>query len=74
MTTGILVFRRLYESVGLGWVYGVTKVPWVGRVADQVYGVWAKYRMQITGRSDLDVILERRKREVEGQPMTCKGE
>lgn len=89
-------FRRLYEEVGLGWVYAITKykpvsplslhkgicspvdVPtssmqnfrgffyffiytlWLIRkarysqiatIADAVYGVWAKYRLQITGNS-----------------------
>lgn len=29
-------------------------------VANAVYGVWAKYRMEITGREALNIILERR--------------
>ena len=28
------VFRRLYEAVGLGWVYAVTKVPLIGKAAE----------------------------------------
>lgn len=28
------VFRRLYEAVGLGWVYAITRLPLVGRLAD----------------------------------------
>ncbi len=28
------VFRRLYEAVGLGWVYAITRLPLIGRVAD----------------------------------------
>ena len=54
------VFRRLYESVGLGWVYAVTKVPAVGRAADAVYDVWAKYRLPITGRPGLVEVMRTR--------------
>lgn len=53
------VFRRLYEVVGLGWVYAITKNPSVLNAANAVYGVWAKYRTQITGREALEVILQR---------------
>lgn len=66
--TNVEVFRRLYEAVGLGWLYAVTKVEPVGHLADAVYGVWAKYRMQITGREDLSVILEKRR----GKAATCR--
>lgn len=54
------VFRELYEAVGLGWVYAITKNPSVLNAANAVYGVWAKYRTQITGREALEVILARR--------------
>jgi len=53
----IEVFRRLYEAVGLGWVYGFTKIEPLRKAADAVYGVWAKYRLKVTGRSDMQVIL-----------------
>lgn len=53
------VFRRLYEAVGLGWVYAITKNPSVLAGANAVYGVWAKYRTQITGREAMEVILQR---------------
>lgn len=42
--TGVEVFRRLYEAVGLGWVYAVTKNESVLKAANAVYDVWAKYR------------------------------
>ena len=54
------VFRRLYEMVGMGWVYAVTKVPGVGPAADAVYDLWAKYRLPITGRPDLLEVVRRR--------------
>lgn len=28
------VFRRLYEAVGLGWIYAITKVAPVAKFAD----------------------------------------
>ncbi|KAK9909089.1 hypothetical protein WJX75_007005 [Coccomyxa subellipsoidea] len=55
------VFRRLYDAVGLGWVYAITKVQPIGRLADWVYGIWAKYRLPITGRPDLEVVLQQKK-------------
>ncbi|XP_027367533.1 uncharacterized protein At5g50100, chloroplastic isoform X2 [Abrus precatorius] len=50
--TDVEAFRRLYEQVGLGWVYAITKYEPVGKVADSIYGIWAKYRLQITGESN----------------------
>ncbi|KAK3030091.1 hypothetical protein RJ639_037639 [Escallonia herrerae] len=54
-------FRRLYEAVGLGWVYAITKYEPMAAIADAVYGVWAKYRLEITGRPPLEEVLELRK-------------
>ena len=59
--TDVEVFRRLYAEVGLGWVYAATQVPAVERAANALYGVWAKYRMQLTGRPDLEVVLAEKK-------------
>lgn len=55
-------FRRLYEAVGLGWVYAITKYEPIAKVANSVYSIWAKYRLQITGRPPLEDILEERKK------------
>jgi predicted DCC family thiol-disulfide oxidoreductase YuxK len=55
------VFRRLYEEVGLGWVYAATKNPTVLSLANRVYAVWAKYRLPLTGRPDLEQVLQQRK-------------
>ncbi|WIA08692.1 hypothetical protein OEZ85_008117 [Tetradesmus obliquus] len=63
----IEVFRRLYEAVGLGWVYAITKNKAVEDAGNAVYNVWAKYRTQITGREALDVILARHRAEQEGR-------
>ena len=55
------VFRRLYEEVGLGWVYSITKIPAVEKAANAVYDVWAKYRLPITGRPDLEIVLQEKR-------------
>ncbi|KXZ46868.1 hypothetical protein GPECTOR_40g602 [Gonium pectorale] len=65
--TGVEVFRLVYEAVGLGWVYAITKNPAVLAAANKVYDVWAKYRTQLTGREALEVLLERRKLEAAGK-------
>ena len=53
VVTGVAVFRRLSEAVGLGWVYAATKNKAVETAANAVYEVWAKYRTQLTGREAL---------------------
>lgn len=58
--TDLEVFRQVYEILGMGWVYAITKIPIVGKIADQLYGIWAKYRLRLTGRPDLDTVLAER--------------
>lgn len=63
IVVGVEVFRRLYEAVGLGWVYAATRNPAVATVANAAYDVWARFRLQLTGRPALEkVLLEREKR------------
>lgn len=61
------VFRAVYEAVGLGWVYAITKIPIVLTLANKVYDVWASNRTQLTGREALSVIVERRRLEEAGK-------
>lgn len=63
---GVEVFQKLYEAVGLGWVYAVTKWKPAYVVAEGVYSVFAKYRVPITGRGELEQILESRANEGKG--------
>lgn len=57
------VFRRVYEILGIGWIYAITKLPVVGAIADALYGIWADWRLQLTGRPSLETIVaERQKR------------
>ncbi|KAK4486096.1 hypothetical protein RD792_008764 [Penstemon davidsonii] len=62
--TNVEAFRRFYEVVGLGWVYAITKYEPIASIADAVYGVWAKYRLQVTGRPPLEEVLEARRKKV----------
>ncbi|NEO27769.1 MAG: hypothetical protein F6K03_13000 [Kamptonema sp. SIO4C4] len=54
------VFRRVYEILGMGWVYAATRVPVLGTIADKFYQIWAKLRLQLTGRPDLETIIAQR--------------
>jgi predicted DCC family thiol-disulfide oxidoreductase YuxK len=54
------VFRRVYEILGMGWIYAITKLPVIGALADWLYGIWADRRLQLTGRPDLATLLDQR--------------
>ncbi|KAL3687919.1 hypothetical protein R1sor_014228 [Riccia sorocarpa] len=58
---GVPVFKKVYEEVGLGWVYAVTSIGPIGKLADALYDVWAKYRLPMTGRPPLVEVLEARR-------------
>ncbi|MGP1386116.1 MAG: thiol-disulfide oxidoreductase DCC family protein [Thainema sp.] len=57
------VFRRVYEILGMGWVYAITKVPVLGAIADFLYGIWADWRLKLTGRPDLATIMANRQQQ-----------
>ncbi|ELS02483.1 hypothetical protein Xen7305DRAFT_00021970 [Xenococcus sp. PCC 7305] len=57
------VFRRVYEELGMGWVYAVTKIPAIATIANFIYGLWAKYRLPLTRRPSLVEILATRSRQ-----------
>jgi predicted DCC family thiol-disulfide oxidoreductase YuxK len=59
------VFRRVYEVLGMGWVYALTKLPVVGAIADWLYGVWADYRLVLTGRPNLATVVAERHQRLE---------
>ncbi|KAG1658770.1 hypothetical protein FOA52_001313 [Chlamydomonas sp. UWO 241] len=58
---GVEVFRLLYEAVGLGFVYAAIKIEPIGRAAEALYNVWAKYRMETTGRENIEIVLSKRR-------------
>jgi predicted DCC family thiol-disulfide oxidoreductase YuxK len=62
------VFRRIYEVLGMGWIYALTKLPIVGAIANWLYGIWADWRLALTGRPDLVTIMRDR-----SQRLECKN-
>ena len=51
---GLDVLAYSYELIGLGWVYFPLKIKFFSPVLRLVYRYWAKYRLQITGRSNIE--------------------
>ena len=56
----VAVFREAYRQVGLGWIYAPTTWPLLGSAVDAAYGLWAGWRLRLTGRPDLDTLCARR--------------
>ncbi len=54
------VFRQVYEILGMGWIYAITKWPVVGPLVDWIYEIWADWRLALTGRPDLATIAAER--------------
>lgn len=59
------VFRRVYETLGMGWIYAATRWPIVGPIVDRLYEIWADWRLALTGRPDLSTIVADRQRRIE---------
>ncbi len=51
---GLDVLAYSYELIGLGWVYLPLKIKLLSPILRLVYKYWAKYRLQITGRSNIE--------------------
>ena len=54
------VFRQVYAILGMGWLYAPTRLPVVRSLVDWVYGVWARWRLRLTGRPDLATLVAQR--------------
>ncbi|MCP9800833.1 thiol-disulfide oxidoreductase DCC family protein [Synechococcus sp. RedBA-s] len=52
----LAVFQDAYRLVGLGWIYAPINWPLIGPLARALYGLWARLRLRITGRPDLDTL------------------
>ncbi|MBW4524684.1 MAG: DUF393 domain-containing protein [Phormidium tanganyikae FI6-MK23] len=59
------VFRYVYEVLGMGWVYAITKIPVFGWLADKLYEIWADWRLVLTGRPNLATITAEREKRLE---------
>ncbi len=66
------VFRRVYEELGMGWVYAITKLPILGAIADWLYGIWADWRLKLTGRPDLEAIMTEREQKIKSNSGRCR--
>ena len=53
---GLDVLAYSYELIGLGWVYFPLKIKFISPILRFFYKYWAKYRLQITGRSSMKKI------------------
>ena len=51
---GLDVLAFSYELIGLGWVYYPLKIEFLAPVLRLFYQFWAKYRLKITGRSNIE--------------------
>ena len=51
---GLDVLAYSYELIGLGWVYFPLKIEFFAPVLRLFYKFWAKYRLKITGRSNIE--------------------
>ena len=52
------VFREAYRLVGMGWVYAPTTWPFLGPLIDEVYRIWARWRLPFTRRPSLDQLCK----------------
>jgi len=55
--TGVPVFVKAYEQVGLGWLFSISKVPGLKQLLDIGYVVFARYRTNITRGQPVDEII-----------------
>ena len=65
--TNMEVFRRIYETLGMGWIYAGTKWPVIGPIVDKLYEIWADWRLNLTGRPDLQTIINQRQQRLEAK-------
>ena len=53
---GLDVLAYSYELIGLGWVYFPLKLKLFSPVLRMVYRYWAKYRLKITFRQNIEIL------------------
>ena len=58
----VRVFREAYRLIGLGWVYAPTTWPVLGPLFDEIYRLWARWRLPITCRPSLDQLCRSREK------------
>lgn len=60
LVQNVAVFREIYTILGIGWIYAATAWPLIGPAVDWIYGLWADYRLAVTGRPPLAEIMAQR--------------
>ena len=55
---GLDVLAYSYQLIGLGWIYFPIRIPIISNLLKIIYGFWAKYRLQITGRNKLEILCD----------------
>ena len=56
--TGVPVFQKAYQAVGLGWLFTITTWPVLSWIADRVYDVFAKVRTLLTRGATVERLVE----------------
>ncbi|MEB3307203.1 MAG: DUF393 domain-containing protein [Cyanobacteriota bacterium] len=56
----VAVFQRAYALIGLGWIYAPAGWPVIGALIDRLYTLWARWRLLITLRPNLDRLCDAR--------------
>jgi len=56
---GVPVFREAYEIIDQGWVWSVTKIPIIGKLASFGYDIFASIRTQLTRGSSVEDLIEK---------------
>ncbi|MCT0206916.1 thiol-disulfide oxidoreductase DCC family protein [Synechococcus sp. CS-1332] len=67
------VFRQAYGLVGLGWLYAPTRWPLLRPMVDALYGLWARWRLAITGRPAMEVLCQGRCQTTPGPQAQASG-
>ena len=55
---GLDVLAYSYQLIGLGWIYYPLKIGFLAPVLRFFYQYWAKYRLKITGRSNIEKLCK----------------
>ena len=57
---GVDAIRKVYEAVGLGWVFAFTKLWLIKPIVDRLYILWAAYRTDLTRGENVNEIIRKR--------------
>lgn len=64
------VFRQVYNILGIGWIYAATGWPIIGPLVDLLYGIWADWRLTLTGRPNIEILIAEREKRLQAKKAT----